>query len=132
MKLTIIILAILFNTSLFAATGFISESAVRACGEGEVISVFYEQGECEKSGEKCFMITHEQNCKDFDLIDGELIPNHDKKFARELAEKNRAEAEKEREETRNTRKARLKSLKKEDIHKLEDLKDIVFDLLQEL
>lgn len=45
-----------------------------------------------------FICIDGKNLLESDLIDGELIANPDKKFARELAEKNKAEAEKAKEE----------------------------------
>jgi hypothetical protein len=60
--------------------------------------VYGHYQKCEdKPEEKCHCV-EKVDPWTADLIDGELIPNPDKKFARELAEKNARDAEKAKEE----------------------------------
>jgi hypothetical protein len=68
--------------------------------------------------------------KEVDLIDGELIPNPDKKFARELKEKNESDALQLKLEARKLARERLKALNPDGARTIADLKAMVRDLIE--
>ena len=65
---------------------------------------------CEEAPEEKCVCVESVDPWSTDLIDGELVQNSDKKFARDLKVKNEAEAEKISEEKRKLAKDRVKLL----------------------
>jgi hypothetical protein len=78
-----------------ALANYMSPSDIRACQAGQP-SVVHLSG--EKCGSDCVQVPQGFDCTIFDLIDGSLVENADKKFAKEHSEKLAKEAEAAKEE----------------------------------
>ena len=90
----ILFLLIFISLPVFACKSKAPESIVKAMTLGQSVT----GKDCSELPEEKCVCFDGIDVMDSDLIDGELIPNPDKKFARELKEKSEAEAAKAKEE----------------------------------
>jgi hypothetical protein len=88
--------AFTYSIALFgpAFANFMSSSDFQSCSSGGEYTVYIREDICQQEkGERCLSVHSGMICGDYDLIDGSLILNPDKVFARELAAKTKVEAE---------------------------------------
>lgn len=90
----ILFLIIFISLPVFACKSKAPESIIRAMVNGQQVA----GKDCSELPEEACVCFDGIELKDHDYIDGELIPNSDKKFAREVAEKNAQDAAKAKED----------------------------------
>lgn len=122
---------LLLSSIAFADINYISPDDLASCALDGQREFFSKPDLCEeKKGVRCLALDSDTDCKIVDLIDGELIPNPDKKFARELKEKSDLDAEKAKQDARKLARERLKAADPDRARTIADLKAMIKDLLE--